>query len=203
MKIPESIQREYETWRKFLEERIQFHMADSRQHTKEHCARVLLYCLLLAEKMRLTKEETDILCIAAVFHDSCSQDDWYDVGHGQRAADYYREFSSSSELPFDQRCYDIVAYHDRDDEVGKEAFAQKDGQTPSSLKQLCLLYDIFKDADALDRYRLAATALDETMLRTEEARGITGFARRMVTENRRISPNSLSESSPEGNGTSK
>lgn len=95
-----------------------------------------------------------------------------------------------------------MAYHDRDDEVGKEAFAQKDGP-PSSLKQLCLLYDIFQDADALDRYRLATNASGETMLRTEEARSITGFAGRMVTENRRISPNFLSESSSNGNGASK
>ena len=45
-----------------------------------------------------------------------------------------------------------------------------------------LLYRIFKDADALDRYRLGETALDESMLRTTAAHSLTDFARCLVAE---------------------
>ena len=48
----------------------------------------LLFCLLIAYKRGLLQKETDILYMSAVFHDSRRQVDWYDVGHGQRAADY-------------------------------------------------------------------------------------------------------------------
>lgn len=53
----------------------------------------------------LPEEDKDILGAAAAFHDSRRQDDWLDVGHGQRAADYYREYCVSHELEFKQKCY--------------------------------------------------------------------------------------------------
>ena len=44
------------------------------------------------------------------------------------------------------------------------------------------LYRIFKDADALDRYRLGPGkgALDERYLRTDAARELMGFAKKTV-----------------------
>ena len=52
----------------------------------------------------------------------------------------------------------------------------------SGLEHGVLLYRIFKDADALDRYRLGETALDESMLRTTAAHSLTDFARCLVAE---------------------
>lgn len=46
--------------------------------------------------------------MAAVFHDSRRQDDWLDVGHGQRAADYYRSYCEKTELTYDARTYYIA-----------------------------------------------------------------------------------------------
>lgn len=150
MTIPEQVKGDYEKWSSFLENEVDFWMKTSEKHTKEHCSRVLLFCLLIAAKRRLPQKETDILCMAAVFHDSRRQDDWYDVGHGQRAADYYREYCTTHGLAFEQVCYDIMYYHDRDDQVGIDAIAGRNLKEQDGV----LLYQIFKDADALDRFRL-------------------------------------------------
>ena len=174
MKIPETIKCDYDHWRNFLEHQVDFFLKDSEKHTKAHCARVLLYALLIAEKMGLPPELRDVLGAAAVFHDSRRHDDWLDVGHGQRAADYYKEYCRTNPLIYDERVYCIMAYHGREDTFGETAlFGFEHG---------VLLYRIFKDADALDRYRLGENALNETMLRTEPAHSLTDFARWLVKE---------------------
>ena len=174
MMIPEPVQKDYERWRQFLEQEVQFSLPDSEKHTKAHCARVLLFALLIADKMKLTKVEREALCAAAVFHDSRRRDDWLDVGHGQRAADYYREYCRSHPLAFDERAYLVMAFHDRDDALGEAALAaQKNG---------VLLYHIFKDADALDRFRLGPRGLDVRYLRTAEAKDLYPYAEQMERE---------------------
>lgn len=170
MTIPETIRTDYKKWRRFLEEQVEFRWTGSLLHTREHCARVLLFCLLIAEKQCLTREETNVLCMAAVFHDSCRQDDGYDVGHGQRAAAYYQEFCRQKPEFFDERVPAIMAFHDRDDADGKREISAK------GLEHGVLLYEIFKDADALDRFRLGPDALDIHMLRTDAARELVPFA---------------------------
>ena len=87
MTISEQVQNDYKRWHHFLEQELKFSLSDSEKHTKEHCAMVLLFALLIADKMDLSQKEREALCAAAVFHDSRRQDDWLDVGHGQRAAD--------------------------------------------------------------------------------------------------------------------
>lgn len=123
-------------------------------HTREHCSRVLLYALLIADKIVVSDKEKEVLCHAAVFHDSRRQDDWQDVGHGQRAADYYQSYCAENSLEYHPWSYDIMAWHDRDDESGKDAM--KEDVTGREI----LLYQIFKDADALDRFRLGPDGLD-------------------------------------------
>lgn len=98
MKRVDNIRKEHKKWNQFLSEKIEFWMKTSEKHTKEHCSRVLLYALFIASQMDLSDDETEVLCMASVFHDSRRQDDWYDVGHGQRAAEYYREYCRQSEI---------------------------------------------------------------------------------------------------------
>ncbi|MDE6154119.1 MAG: hypothetical protein K2G21_08250, partial [Muribaculaceae bacterium] len=42
------------------------------------------------------------------------------------------------------------------------------------------LYEIFKDADALDRWRLGRHGLDPRYLRTPQSRRLTDYARQLV-----------------------
>ena len=44
------------------------------------------------------------------------------------------------------------------------------------------VYQIFKDADALDRFRLGPTALDARFLRTQGATELINFAQEVVKQ---------------------
>ena len=170
-----------ETFRRyytFMQEQVDFQMKRSLFHTKEHCGRVLLFSLLLADREGLSGEEQEILAAAAVFHDTRRQDDGFDVGHGRRGAEYYWEYCLSHSLKFSELCYRIMEYHDRDDKIGEKALSTMGPEKDRAI----MLYRIFKDADALDRFRLGPGqgSLDETYLRTESAKDLTGYAKRVV-----------------------
>lgn len=49
MNISSTIASDYVRWRKFLHDNVHFLMKESEIHTEEHCARVLLFALLIAE----------------------------------------------------------------------------------------------------------------------------------------------------------
>lgn len=169
--LPE-IQAEYEKWRQFLYEKVTFSHKVSTIHTRSHCARVLLFALSIAQKMNLPAAEREKLGAAASFHDSRRHDDWLDVGHGQRAAEYYKEYCQENKLPFDEDVYDMMAWHDRDDSDGIAAIEKRTGKDSRAV----LLYKIFKDADALDRFRLGPNGLDVKYLRTDAAKSLYDFA---------------------------
>lgn len=169
-----SEQREYERWRDFLYERVPFLHEDSACHAKDHCARVLLFTHLLAKKSALTRQQREVLSAASVFHDCCRFDDGRDVGHGQRAADKYRCVCGALGLKFDERVFFIMAYHDRHDREGEAAIRSN---FPDAAENVIRLYRIFKDADALDRFRFGPEELDEAYLRTREARALIPFAK--------------------------
>ena len=172
----------FDKWNDILENQVTFTLENSEKHTGAHCRRVMLYALAIAQRQGLPEEDKDILGAAAAFHDSRRQDDWLDVGHGQRAADAYVDYCQNHGSEYDKRTYAIIAYHDRYDEVGKKAIVDME------LEHGALLYEIFKDADALDRFRLASNGLDIKFLRTEEAKGLVDFAKNLICQMQGIKP---------------
>ena len=139
-------------------------------------ARVLLLALLIGHQKGLSEEEKDALAMAAVFHDSRRLDDGIDKGHGSRAAEYYKEYCREHDLSYDAQTYYITYYHDQDDSLGLSEIAK----SPSLSERAVLLYQIFKDADALDRFRLGPDGLDVNFLRTEEAHRLVDFAKDLL-----------------------
>ncbi len=181
MEIPEGIRADYDRWLRFMEERVEFWHHASCFHTKAHCARVLRFALMIAEKRGLSPAERALLATASVFHDSRRLDDGYDTGHGQRAADYYRAFCAENGQPFDPLCYHVICWHDRHDDEGIAAIENLQPRRENDV----LLYQIFKDADALDRFRLGPKGLDTRYLRTEEALELVDYARALWDTERR------------------
>lgn len=175
------MRRVFRQWDDFMHRCVHFNMADSKIHASPHCERVLLYALILGEKIFGDDEDAlTALAHAAVFHDTRRQDDYLDTGHGARAAVYYRDFCHRNP---DMKCYPeaeyLMRYHDLDDRVGRDAIDKEFGpDAPRVLK----LYDIFKDADALDRWRLGHNGLDPKYLRTPQAKEMTGYSHRIVDE---------------------
>lgn len=163
----------FDEWKRVLDEDVEFSLAESDWHTKDHCTRDLAYALLIGAQLGLDESALNALGAAAAYHDSRRHDDWLDVGHGARAAEYYRRECDAGKLPFDERAYLAMAYHDRDDEVGIARIEE------AGLADGVTIYKAFKDADGLDRFRLGEGALDESMLRTDPAHDLVEAARRL------------------------
>ncbi|MDO8225820.1 HD domain-containing protein [Bacillus cabrialesii] len=174
--VYQPIKKPFELWHKFMEQNVEFWLPDSEWHTKIHCARVLFLVLLIGHQKGLSDKEMDALGMAAVFHDSRRLDDGIDKGHGRRAAEYYKNYCREHNLPYDAGTYYITYYHDQDDSLGLSEIAK----SSSLSERAVLLYQIFKDADALDRFRLGPDALNVNMLRTEEAHGLVDFAKYLL-----------------------
>ncbi len=171
IEVPKDLESDYNKWCDFLENQVDFWLKTSEKHTKDHCSRVLLFALIMAKMLGISEQEKEILCHASVFHDSRRQDDWLDVGHGRRAAEYYKEYCKENQLKFCPWAYCIMAYHDRDDSFGLKAM-----ETEITGREI-LLYQIFKDADALDRFRFGPDGLDVKYLRTDAARELYDYVK--------------------------
>lgn len=166
----------FDKWKRVLGEEVAFSLEESPWHALDHCTRVMAYALTIGSELGLDDSALDALGAAAAYHDSRRQDDWCDVGHGLRAAEYYKKECASGRLPFDERAYLAMAYHDRDDEVGIVKMED------AGLEDRVLIYRAFKDADGLGRFRFGPDALDEAMLRTDAARALVLVARSMSFE---------------------
>ena len=71
-------------------------------------------------------------------------------------------------LIYNFKVYLVMAFHDRDDVLGEAALTEQESGV--------LLYYIFKDADALDRFRLGPNGLDIRYLRTAEGKSFYRYA---------------------------
>lgn len=69
----------------------------------------------------------------------------------------------------------IMMYHDREDSIGIDAIKKQEDFNEKEI----LLYQIFKDADALDRFRLGENGLDIRYLRTDTAKEQFHFVKQM------------------------
>lgn len=180
-KLPPTVRKLFLQWRDFLYHRVKFNMPDSEIHAAAHCERVLLYALIIGEQIFGDNARMlTALAYASVFHDTRRQDEYLDTGHGARAAVYYRQFcNENTDMEFMPEAALMMKYHDIEDMRGKAGIKKEyKGALPTMFK----LYDIFKDADALDRWRLGAKGFDTRYLRTDQAKEMTEYSKRIVEE---------------------
>lgn len=179
-KQPDIVQNIFRYWTEYMEKNISFGLYDSDIHTTSHCERVLLYALIMGRTIFNDNEKyLETLAHASIFHDTRRLDDYLDKGHGARAAKYYQEFCQEREITFHKDAYNIMAFHDQDDETGINYISDShEFNKEDSIK----LYKIFKDADALDRYRLGPWGLNKDFLRNKEAVNLMDFANNLVRE---------------------
>lgn len=167
-------------WRDEMYSKLKFWTLDDGIdiHTEGHCERVLLLALKIGEKRQLLLRSMIALCHASIFHDTRRKDNYLDRGHGDRAADYYKEFCEKNSMKFLPEVFASIKYHDRNDEEGEEYIRR---EAPADEMEGWLeVYRDFKDADALDRFRLGPWGLNESFLRTEQSLELVDFARELV-----------------------
>lgn len=149
-------------------------------HGGLHCSRVLLHCLSMAREMKLSNEDRAILCLSACLHDIGRENDDEDETHGERSVECIYDLGISlysinavnSEREYDldyldddeeDILYFLMENHCISDKKAKEKLEEKDWDEDKKTRTW-KLFEIFKDADGLDRVRLGD--LDSNYLRT-------------------------------------
>lgn len=185
-------------WDRYMEQHVEFWQLPGEfdVHTQGHAERVLLLALKIGERRGLNDRLMTALCLASIFHDTRRKDNYMDTGHGDRAAEYYKDFCGNGDLEFLPETYTAIKFHDRDDRLGEDYIRQEapknllSGQdAESAIHDWTEVYHDFKDADALDRLRLGPWALDPRFLRSDEAKSLMPFAQDLV--NKTIDPAEL------------
>lgn len=181
-------------WNGFMYRHVRFNKPDSEIHAANHCERVLLFALLISEEIfGDDREALEILAHASIFHDTRRENDYLDTGHGARAAVYYEKFcKENGGITFHPESVFLMRYHDLADSKGRETISERFGE---NAERVLRLYSIFKDADALDRWRLGSNGLDPEFLRTLSAKAMLGYSRRIVRET--IAPRQLRKTAQE------
>ena len=158
MKIPKISKNIFEKYR--INEDWFFNNPNSI-HGVLHEYRVLTYSYLIA---LLEKSDLDAVCFSAIFHDIMRHNDDIDKNHGKRASDWICENLNMKNK--DKIMY-IVKWH-----------VPKDSEAP----EMTLELKCFKDADALDRWRIGD--FNEKFLRTKSSRQLIDFSKKLykITE---------------------
>lgn len=149
---------------------IDFNDFGGSVHEKPHALRVLLFSLLIGGLEALDKADLTRLAIAAVFHDSRREDDDLDTGHGMRASLHYAAWAEVQGLAPDPLVRHALAFHDLPDMLGCGIAVEP---------KMRLITQIFKDADALDRYRFGLDGLDPSYLRRPASKRLMRAAREL------------------------
>lgn len=182
----------FEYWSQKLYEEVEFWPINDFPglHTESHCERVLLLALIIGWRRQLKLRSMIALAHCAIFHDTRRKDNYLDQGHGDRAAEYYKEYCQKGALKFLLEVYATIKFHDRNDKAGdayirdeapKRSLANTNEKIDDTGGWLEVYHD-FKDADALDRYRLGPWGLSTKYLRTEEAKGLMPLAKQIVID---------------------
>lgn len=157
--------RHLDEYRKGVEQILRLyklHQRGGTDHGKLHTARILFLALTIiqAGKIRLNRAELSQLTNAIVFHDIGRKNDRVDDDHGKVGREIYEKTARNSADP--AICF-LIEYHCLDDKLAEEYLKITDTIRPR--KRTWFLYQILKDADALDRVRFGIYDLDVNQLR--------------------------------------
>ena len=141
-------------------------------HGKAHELRVLLLSLMIADELGVSDADMDVLATAAIYHDTQRVTDGEDPTHGKASREYYVNNVDKSNLLTAILC----EYHCLPDEFGHSVIAATFKNKEKQLRYI-RLFNIFKDADALDRVRFGLQDLDLNQLRIPVSRQLSLIAR--------------------------
>lgn len=135
---------------------------DSSEHGQLHSARVLFLALTIVQagKIKLNQTEMRQLLTAIAFHDIGRSNEDADDDHGKASRRIYEKIEGGNIEP---SISFLIKYHCLNDQLASEYLETAD--SIRAKKRTWLLYQILKDADALDRVRFGIYELDVNQLR--------------------------------------
>jgi len=131
-----------------------------------HEYRVLIHSYIIGIK---EKANIESLCYASIFHDVRRYNDGFDIKHSDRAANWTKK--NFTYLKNIDEIVNIIYYH-----------TPADNKIPNITKEI----KCFKDADALDRFRIGI--FDRRFLRTKTSKKLVNFAMELyiITEKQKV-----------------
>jgi nicotinamidase-related amidase len=172
-------------WFGYLAEDIDYWPFGGSIHQQGHWVRTMLLSEKIGAAEGLSDVDLEALCAASAFHDTRRKDPFFDVGHGARGAEHYRAFCSEHNLAYDPRAYLAMRWH-----AGAPEGTESEGHADApegARADARLIYEIFKDADALDRFRMGAKTFDEKYLRRDVSHGLVDFSRELLAASHAVS----------------
>lgn len=148
-------------YHKYRDELMSLEFAqNSNEHGYSHEARVMLLGLMIGTHLNLSSRDLKVLATASLYHDLQRVNDIDDEKHGRDGKEFYHQTVANPDPLVEFLC----EYHCLPDEEGYKEI-RNDRKLSKNRSRAKLLYDIFKDADALDRCRFGLRALDVNQLR--------------------------------------
>ena len=140
-------------------------------HGIAHTKRVLYLSSLLAEHYSLNKDYWEILAFACCYHDIGRVNDLTDPDHGQMSVEKCKRLQLDKISGLSVDSWKIV-------ELLIEFHSIDDNLFTTNNSTINLMYQIIKDADAIDRLRF--NDLDEKYLRLEYSKEIIPIALEII-----------------------
>ena len=140
---------------------------------KMHNFRVGLFCLYISDELLLSEADLKLVLYAAMYHDIGRRNDLVDQGHGALGASLIYKL----ELPINNddlkilKC--VIEAHSLSDLNYQDVENKYNIQDKERCKKI---YQILKDADALDRVRLEQPYIKRNHLRTNIAEHLISTA---------------------------
>lgn len=174
-----------------LRDRVKVLYAEAGQpsHDAEHTIRVALFGEYLLDMVLSGRKKLPygllrrdyskkakwmaLLITSIVYHDIGRTTDFEDESHGIRGYEIYQKQNEDNDV-----IRFLVSFHCKEDTEAKEYYDLNFGLDPDK-NIIWILFQILKDADALDRWRFgyrSADSLDVKMLRLKESRSLCPVA---------------------------
>lgn len=128
------------------------------------------------ENISLTNEELDMLGNVCIYHDIARKTDGEDDDkHGRDSYEIYRLKNGD-----DDTIKFLMEYHCKDDKLAYDYLEKSNITNKENIKKL---YNIIKDADALDRVRFGLRGLNPNYLRLEVSKKLVIVANLLLNIN--------------------
>lgn len=149
------------------------------EHGSSHEKRVLFLSLALAHRLNLSIDNKRILATASIFHDTQRTNDMMDSSHGRNARKYYDQREEEPDAIVEFLC----EFHCLPDSDGY-AEIERNPMLSQRGKEIKQLFEVFKDADALDRVRFGDLMHepDIKQLRLDVSKGMVLAARILCSQ---------------------
>lgn len=155
---------------------------DSKMHGEYHSKKVLLFSYLIAKANNFNEEDLKIICDAAIYHDMGRINDYEDSIYGYASAIRVEQVINDEIYNNNENLNLLKAIIDGHSVTDERRDSFYDYYDLLDKERFIKLYNVLKDADALDRcrfYEAENMYLDESFLRMDISKKLIPFSKKI------------------------